>query len=280
MKYSSLIFSALILLNAVLWYGVVFGGPKPYLQTYFLNIGQGDSTLTILPGGVKLLVDGGPDKSLLSELDRVLPANDRYIDMVLLTHPQLDHFSGFISLLERYKVGIFIWNGRPGDVEAWQDLTNSLSEAKTPTIILSRNDKINYKDSFISILSPDKELVKSSELNDTGIVAELFSSGIKELFTADIGFVVEDILANLYDLNADILKVGHHGSKYSSGVGFLSEASPLVSVIQVGKNNYGHPTPDAINRLTQSGSSVYRNDRDGRVNVVALNGLLNVFKSK
>lgn len=280
MKYSSLTFLALIFLNIFVWYCILTGWPSGALNIYFFNVGQGDSSLVILPGGPKMLIDGGPDKSVLHELDKTLSPTDRYIDLVILSHPQLDHFAGLISVFERYRVGAFIYNGRAGEVQAWQTLENVLKNKKVPIVALCVGDKITYKKNELAILSPDGASVKDAELNNTALVVELESNGIKTLFTSDIGFEVEDELVSKYNLDIDVLKVPHHGSKYSSGVDFLNKTTPLISVIQVGKNKYGHPTEAAMNRLARVGSSIYRNDKQGAIHIKAKDGLINIFNGK
>jgi len=280
MKYLSSIFLAFIFLNIFVWHWVIVGAPKDKLDIYFLDVGQGDSSLILLPYGPKVLIDGGPGKNVLAQLDKVLPPQDRYIDLVILSHPQLDHFSGLISVLDRYDIGAFIYNGRDGEISAWQDLTNVLKEKKIPTLFLEKGDNITYKNRDLKILSPNKNLLSSKELNDTTVVALVESEGVTALFTGDIGFNVENELVESYDMNIDLLKVAHHGSKYSSGAKFLSEATPLVSVIQVGDNKYGHPTKEAIERLIQVGSNIYRNDSDGTVHIEGQNGRLNIFKER
>lgn len=280
MKSLSSIYLGLFLLNCLVWYWVVMGGSRDYLNLYFMDVGQGDSILAILPGGIKILFDGGPDKTLLSDLGKILPATDRRIDLVILSHPQADHFTGFISLFDRYEVGYFIWNGRQGGTEGWKSLVLALNSKKVNTLRLMEGDRIKYRESEIKFLSPDKTELDDPELNNTALVAELFSSGIKTLFTGDIGFKVEHRLVEKYDINIDILKVAHHGSKYSSGDEFLREATPAVSVIQVGKNTYGHPTKDVLDRLKATGSAIYRNDKDSTVRIEADNGRLNIFKKR
>ncbi len=280
MKSLSSIYLGLFLLNCLIWYLVAVGSPKNYLSLYYMDVGQGDSTLAILPGGIKILFDGGPDKTLLSDLGKILPATDRRIDLVILSHPQADHFAGFVSLLARYEVGYFIWNGRQGETETWKSLVSTLNSKRVNTLRLMEGDGIKYRDSEIKFLSPDKTELEDPELNNTVLAAELFSEGIKTLFTGDIGFDVEHRLVEKYDIDVDILKVAHHGSKYSSGDKFLAEATPAVSVIQVGKNTYGHPTKDALDRLSAIGSVIYRNDKDGTVHIEAENGRLNIFKKR
>ena len=183
MKSLSSIYLGLFLLNCLVWYWVVAGRPPDYLNLYFMDVGQGDSALAILPGGVKILFDGGRDKTLLSDLGEILPATDRRIDLVVLSHPQADHFTGFISLLDRYEVGYFIWNGRQGETESWKSLVSALNSKKVNTLRLMEGDRIKYRESEIKFLSPDETELSDPELNNTVLTAELFSGGEKKLST-------------------------------------------------------------------------------------------------
>jgi len=280
MKYLSSIFLVLIGFNFFIWYWVFAGGVSNNLNLYFLDVGQGDSELIKLPGNVKILIDGGPDKKVLNSLANTLSPSDRYIDIISLSHSQLDHFSGLISVVERYKVGAFVYNGEDGEGEAWKEFIGIIKDKNIPIIVLRGGDSINYKDNKLVFLSPVGEPDKKSELNDTALVSELISSGIKTLFTADVGFDVENYLVKKYDLDVDILKVGHHGSKYSTGTDFLRQITPDISIIEVGKNTYGHPTKETLNKLLGIGSSIYRNDDRGTVHIEANNGKVNVYTSR
>jgi len=244
------------------------------LDIYFLDVGQGDSELVILPGDVRVLIDGGPDKSVLFELSQILPKTDRYIDLVVMTHAQLDHFGGLYDVVDRYKVGAFISTGREGESEAWKEFEELLQEKKIPVILLGAGDGIRYKDSNFIVLSPDQALLNNQEINESSLVVELFSEGAKSLFTGDVGFETENFLADTYDIDTDILKVPHHGSRFSSGLNFLMEATPAVSIIEVGKNSFGHPTEAALSRLRSAGSSIYRTDEDGTVHLEINDGVV------
>ena len=256
------LFSVLIALNVfTFWQIRNLNASKEDFKIYFLDVGQGDSALVVLPGGVKMLIDGGPPNGkLLENLGKILSPTERYIDLVMLSHAQLDHFGGLIEVLNRYRVGAFLDNGRPGEVKAYADLEAVIKKNSIRRIVLAAKDKINYMDSRFKILSPDAEFLTSKELNDTAIVAELSSNNAIALFTGDIGFDVEKALVKNYSLSADILKAAHHGSKYSSGNGFLSELKPKIAVIGVGKNSYGHPTKETLGRLTNIGAKIYRSD--------------------
>jgi len=275
MKYSSLIFLALIGFNIFVWSSVVSGGQED-LDLYFLEVGQGDSELVVLPGDVRLLVDGGPDKAVLFELSEVLPRTDRYIDLVAMTHAQLDHFGGLYDVVDRYKVGAFITTGREGSSEAWDDFLALLNEKEIPVVFVGAGDEIKYKESTIRVLSPNKDFLTNPEINESSLVFMIEGEDSKTLLTGDIGFETENYLVDTYDIDADILKVAHHGSRFSTGLNFLREVTPEVSVIGVGNNRFGHPTEAALSRLRSIGSSIYRTDEDGTVHFTINNGIVGV----
>jgi len=273
-----LIVLALAALDGFLWYSILpsFSGD---LAVYFLDVGQGDSQLVHLPGGAKILIDSGPDGKVLRELGRALPGGDRYIDLLLLTHPEADHIGGFVDILKRYEVGAVLLTGRGKDTDTWREFKKILSDKKIPAISLREGDRVSQGESRFDILSPGPEYMASAALNDTSIVSLLTSRSASFLFTADIDENLERHLAEKYDLRADVLKVAHHGSKYSSSEEFLREVSPKIAVIQVGKgNSYGHPTKEALSRLGATGATVYRNDADGGVAVLADGVTLSVLK--
>ena len=263
-----------------MWGGLFIGTSSDGLDIYFLDVGQGDASLVRLPGEVDILIDGGKDKSVLSELARALPDSDRYIDLVILSHTQLDHFGGLIDVLGRYRVGAFIHNGVPANVSAWHDLEKVIYEKGVRSVMVREGDKVTHGQSRLAILGPAKEFLDSKDLNDTSVVVMLSSENSRSLFTADIGFRVEEYLAKKYDLSSDVLKVGHHGSKYSSGSLFLSASIPAVSVISAGKNSYGHPTAEAIKRIKTTGSEVFRTDQDGTVRLNIKDGRAKIYSLK
>lgn len=272
----------LIVFDFFVWSQIVFSVNKENddLEVYFLDVGQGDSELAILPNGVQVLIDGGPDNKILEELSSILAPTDRYIDLVVLSHPQYDHFAGLIDVLKRYEIGAFIYNGREGTVNAFGDLKKIIEENKIPTIILTQGNKIKHQDIQFDVLSPSKKLLSSKELNDTTLALKLTGKNSKIMFTGDIGFKIEDYLTRNFDIDSDILKVGHHGSKYSSAKKFLEAVSPKVSVIEVGKNSYGHPTSQTLNGLASIGSQIFRTDKDGTIKLVINENKINIFKNK
>lgn len=270
----------LIIFNFFVWYSIVVFAPNSNAELYFLDIGQGDAELIILPGNVKVLIDGGPDKSALYNLEKILSPFDRYIDLVILSHPQLDHFGGLIDVLRRYKVGAFISNGRTHSIAAYKDLERAVLNSQALNVNLMEGDGVTYKESKLDIISPQADFLKSKELNDSTLVVLFESDGARALFTGDIGLNVEKYLIDNFDITSDILKVGHHGSKYSSSEDFLNKVNPKISVIEVGKNNYGHPTKEALERLGLIGSKIFRTDFDGLIKLTISGKNINIFKNK
>ena len=244
------------------------------MEIYFLNVGQGDAQLINYPGDAQVLIDGGRSPQVLNELVKALPSLDRYIDLIILTHPDFDHFGGLIDVLKTYQVGAVISTGRKGTSEAWADFEKAVKENGAKTVNLMQGDGIRFGDHRLYILSPSWKNLKHKKVNESGLVIlQKTSAGsggpeLRILYAADIGAETEKELAKKYDLSADILKVPHHGSKFSSSAGFLQAVNPKISAIGVGKNTYGHPTDQVLNRLANIGSKIFRTDKNGTVKII------------
>jgi competence protein ComEC len=255
---------------------------------YFLDVGQGDSELIIFPGDIKVMTDAGPTDQVLTSLANVMPPGDDYIDLAIISHPQLDHFNGYHAILDHYRVGAFIYNGRDDDpgVAQWPALKAKIAAKGISLITLGGGDKIligGSSDNEVNLLSPSIAFAQSAELNDTGFIELVRTPEFRTLLTADTGFNVEDwLVANHLDIRADVLKVGHHGSAYSSGNAFLHAVHPELAAIEVGaKNTYGHPGSSTLARLaSDTDALIVRTDRDGTVEVYPEDGKLKVKKEK
>ena len=180
--------AALVCADGAAWFQILTAGPPRAAAISFLDVGQGDASLLILPGGAKILTDAGPDAAVVAALEVALPSGARYIDLAVVTHPELDHFNGFNHILEKYEIGAFIVNGRdhPGSRQ-WAELVAKIEARRAPLITLGAGDGVRHGANRIDILSPGPQFVGSSELNDTGLVELIESRGLKALFTADIG---------------------------------------------------------------------------------------------
>ena len=268
----------LVALDLIVWLIILLPKEARHLEMYFLDVGQGDSSLIRFPGGAKILIDAGPDNGEVEKsLGNILPPNDRYIDLALITHPQLDHFGGFISLFRHYKIGAVLMSKHRSDKVSWKELEKAIQDQNLKIIEVAAGDIIKYGDSELTVLSPRNSDI-AKDINDLCVVTLLKSEGIKSFFGCDISGKKEKELASRYDLNVDILKVSHHGSRFSSDAGFLREVSPAVSVIEVGeKNSYRHPTQDALSRLAAIGTQILRTDQDGIIKITVDEGKLKIY---
>ncbi len=242
---------------------------------YFLKVGQGDSQLISLDRGravppLTILIDGGRDRRVIDALADSMPGRmPRRIDLVILTHPDTDHFGGLIDIVRRFEVGLFVSNGQTSEQETFAELEKALRERSVPTLALAQGDRIRFGAAHLSILSPDDALRASKTKNEASIVA-LFEKGeSRVLLTGDIGFAAEEaLLKKNPDLRTDVLKVAHHGSKNSTGEQFAAAVQPALSVIGVGQNRYGHPDPRVLETLDLAGSRIHRTDTDGTLKIL------------
>ncbi|MFA5310209.1 MAG: MBL fold metallo-hydrolase [Candidatus Paceibacterota bacterium] len=240
-----------------------------HLEVSFFDVGQGDSIFIQTPQKHQILIDGGPSYTkVLDGLSSQMPFNDKEIDLVILSHPESDHMTGLLSVLENYKVDNILWTGieREGEkFESWKRMT---AEEGSNIYYADKGDKIIMNDVVIEVVFPFSSLrgEKKDDSNDTSVVVKLLYGDSSFLFTGDISSKIEKLIS---DVDVDVLKIPHHGSKYSTSDDFLNKTSPLISVIQVGKNSYGHPTEEVLTRISNFGIKVLRNDTDGNIKIVS-----------
>lgn len=275
----------LALLDGIVWSFIL--APRTAgdeFALYFLDAGQGDAALITFPGDVQVLIDGGPPNGrVLMELSRILPVYDRYIDVVVMTHAQVDHFGGLLEVLKNYRVGMFVWNGRRGETQSSEEIPRMLAETGTPSVALRVGDSMNYGGYAFFILSPSDAYLKAAEANESGLVALLRTpEGLRALYASDVGSKTEALLVKQYGerMRVHVLKVGHHGSRFSSSDLFLAAVQPQVAVIGVGKNSYGHPTAETLSRLEAAGAGIFRTDHDGTVKIEVEKGMMRVLRSR
>ncbi len=260
------------------------------LEVIFLDVGQGDSTLIKTPYGQNILIDGGPDNTVIKRLGEELPWWDKNIDLMILSHPHEDHLNGLIDVIKRYKVKKILYTGAihtSPNYLAWLELVR---DRNIPIIIIDKPQTINFGDECrLEILYPLENLAGQvvNNLNNSSIIARLVYGENKFLFTGDAETEAEKKLIGLpppqappplrgrgemeyVDLQADVLKAGHHGSDTSSGIEFLNLVKPEITVIQVGADNdFGHPSRRIIKRLERLDSQIFRNDLDGTIKIVS-----------
>lgn len=265
----------------VLWFGVSrFQENADHLRVYFFDVGQGDSIYIRTPDGEDILIDGGPDATVLYELGRVMPFYDFNIDTVILTHPHRDHLAGLLDVFEKYKVETIYHSGASYDSALYEKWLGRASDEGVIKII-TEYSKIDLGSGiFFEFLFPSsKNHVSrySAEVNNTSIVARLIYGESEFLLMGDAEREVEKLLLDSgLDLQADVLKLGHHGSESSSTENFLREVSPKFAIISSGiDNSYGHPHRVIVERLKRLGIDIFRTDKTGTICLESSGG--NVF---
>ncbi len=261
--------------------------PDQDLHVAILDVGQGDSVL-IRNGGQNILIDGGPDpQPVLLELGKALPFWERKLDLVVLTHPHLDHLGGLVEVLRKYQVKKVLTTDMVSSIPHFIEW-NHLLKAKainTFTAMSGQSVILNY-DTKLEILNPGGALPETGrDMENEGIVLRLTRGKISFLFTADIESEAEaELLRRRADLDCTVLKVAHHGSSASSTAGFLSVTRPEVAVISVGvENRFGHPSMEVIDRLKESSipaQNIFRTDLSGTVEFTTDGSALWVKTSK
>ena len=249
------------------------GLPDGRLHVYFLDVGQGDAILMRAPDGRKVLIDGGPSPAaLLSEIGALLPFWDRRLDLVVLTHPDGDHMTGLVALLERYHVTQVldtIQADAAPEAAAWRE---ELAARRIPRSFAERGMRLLIGDVVLTVLNPGPTpppLEPRAGGNDASVVLRIDYGETSMLLSGDVESEGErKMLAAGLPLRADVLKVGHHGSRNSTSAPFLTAVAPSLAVIQVGAGNrFGHPHADLLARLANI--RILRTDRDGRIGVTS-----------
>ncbi|WP_332449366.1 MBL fold metallo-hydrolase [Methanoculleus sp.] len=241
------------------------------LVVHFLDVGQGDSILLQFHDKTMLI-----DASERGMADRIIAylddQNVERLDVVVATHAHSDHIGGLAAVISAYPVGEFVDAAQPHSTATYENLLALIEERGIPYTAAERGQTIALDpDLEILVLNPAAEPI--GEINQDSVVLKVTYNEISYLFMGDAEKPAEESMMGAgLDLDADVLKVGHHASRYGSSAEFLSAVSPAISVISVGANNdYGHPHEETVERLEATGSRIYRTDLDGNV-VIATDG--------
>lgn len=245
------------------------------LHIYFLDVGQGDSEYVRRMNNFDLLIDCGPNNSVVNELGKIMPFWDRKIDYLLLTHPHADHLSGCIDIIKRYEIGQIIATDAVNTSSEYLEWLKLISDKHIPYKLARAEQEINLDNEIkLNIYRPNKSYKdeKIDNLNNTSIVAKLIYHNFSVLFAGDAEAEAQKELlrANGQSLKADVLKVAHHGSNNGSDINFLKAVLPKIGVISVGRNNkFGHPAPDTLKKLESIGAKIYRTDQNGTIEITS-----------
>lgn len=270
-KYSKLwyLIGILLLANIIVWAAFYQTRLSNFAKLYFFDVGQGDAIYLRTFEGNDVLIDGGPGDAILSKLGTVMPFTDRTIEFVVLTHPHADHVSGLVEILKRYKVENVLLPRVSYDSATFARF-QELLEKNNVGIIRPRlgqriflDDKTVF-DVYYPFLPEFSKLPE--DINDVSVVAKISFGKSNVLLTGDAGKDIESLLLHFdLPLVSEIFKVGHHGSRHSSGSEFLKAAGATYSIISVGKNPYGHPHQEVLELLSAENTKVFRTDQEGDI---------------
>lgn len=257
---------------------------KGILKVTFLDVGQGDSTFIESPSGTQVLIDGGKGSAVLGKLSTVMGFSDTHIDMVVATHPDIDHIGGLIDVLDRYAVATILMTENKSDTPAAKTFLEKV-EQEGARIIFARKGQVfdlgagTMGSTTFTILFPDYDPT-NLESNMSSIVGRLVYGESEYMLTGDSPKEIEEYLVSRYDtqLTSDVLKAGHHGSRTSSSEAFVTAVHPTYAIYSSGKDNsYGHPHKEVTDLMTAHSIIQKNTADDGSISSVS-DGLRIWFK--
>lgn len=254
-----------------------FGDSK--LHVVICDVGQGDAIFLRTPGGSDIIVDGGPNDSVLSCLAGRMPFWDRDLELVILTHPHADHLDGLISVSKRYKILSFATENLKNNTVRFKALIDELKNQNIKMQYLYSGDRFVFKDGVsLDIVGPSKEFIrktspqgKISDRNEFANIESLIKyKDFSVLLTGDsqAGQLNDAILSGRVG-DIDVLQVPHHGSKTGLTLKILDTLNPKLAIISVGKNKYGHPTREMLEILKLKDIKVLRTDLDREIEIIS-----------
>jgi beta-lactamase superfamily II metal-dependent hydrolase len=259
-------------------------GGEP-MTVLYLDIGQGDSTLIQSPGGKIMLIDGGNGASDANEV--ILPAlrelGASKIDILVVTHPDQDHIGGLPEIIESFPVDRVFLTGQLHATQTYERLLLAIRDEGLTAVQTRVGTPLDFDPALtVQILSPTDEQVDSDDTNNASVVIRLSYGNVRFLFLGDAEEEAETVmLASGAAMQAQILKVGHHGSRTSTNQPLLEAVKPVVGIISAGADNrYGHPHPEVLNLLKGAGVDTFRTDQQGSIRVTTDGSSYEVFTER
>lgn len=265
------------LFSLIVYQRVKFDDGKTHI--IFCNVGQGDGILIRTPKGLSVLEDAGPDSSILGCLSRHTPFWDRTIELAVLSHPHLDHMAGMISILNDYKVLSYATEELRNNTSIYNKLEQILKNDNLKPRFIYSGDSFQTPDGVVfKILGPSRDFL--TRANPSGIVGESKESGSLSILISKGNFnailtgdtPIEELnqtFGNFSLPKIDIFQIPHHGSFYNTNEEVLRKVSPKFAVVSVGKNSYGHPSPQILNLLKNLRIPFLRTDQHGDIDIVS-----------
>ena len=237
---------------------------KPLLEVYFLDVGQGDSEI-LRYGDKTMLIDAGTNASTNVLLSDIKSLGITQFDIVVATHPHEDHIGGLDAVINNFSIGKLYMPRVTTTTKTFSDVLTAIKNKGYTVTAPVPGSTFNLGDVQCMVLAPNSQ--KYDDLNNYSIVIKVTYGSTSFLFTGDAQTLSEqEMLGKGFDMKADVLKVGHHGSDSSTSPQFLKAVSPKYGVIEVGKgNDYGHPHQITLDKLAAANVKVYRTDLNGTI---------------
>jgi beta-lactamase superfamily II metal-dependent hydrolase len=229
---------------------------QPEMKVHFINVGQGDSMLIETPSGKNILIDGGPPEAGKKAVAYLSKHHIKKIDLLVATHPDIDHIGGLIPVLKKVKVEKVLDSGKLYTTKTYARYMKEINKQKIPVQAAKENQLINI-DKRMKMRVLNSYSGKKNN-NESSIALKISFKDIDFLLMGDVEKEQEKKILNKYNLKADIVKIAHHGSKTSSSLDFLKEVEPRVAILTYSKaNHYGHPVDRVIKNLNRINAHIY-----------------------
>lgn len=256
------------ILSLSIFLSFLFSWPDKNLHYIQCDVGQGDAIL-ITQEFKQILIDSGDNDRVVTCLTKHLPFWDKNIELVISSHSDKDHSGGFDEVVTRYKIDQFYYNGKNDSGREWQNLI-SLLKSQGIRLDIADMQILQMGDIIIKFLWPQRESSGLLQDNQSSVVNKIEFGHFSALLTGDIDYQIEnDLIRGDLSLASTVLKVSHHGSKYSSSLEFIEKVNPQLAVIGVGKNSYGHPNHEVLQLLQDKSIQILRTDQIGDVEIVS-----------
>ncbi len=240
---------------------------SPKLSVTFLNVGQGDCTLIVLPNGKTILIDGGPHEAGEAVVRKLEEKRIGGIDLVVSTHPDIDHIGGLITVLQQVPIRMVLDSGKRYNSYTYLEYIRTIRKRNIPFIFAKEGQYLPIDPTVaIQVLNNGKA---KEQNNEASIVLKMRYKHADFLLMGDADTATEELIIKKYDVHADVLKVGHHGSYTSTSKSFLHSVHPQFAVISYQKHNpYGHPHQVVRKRLRKYGIRIFSTAKHGDVEFV------------